>query len=236
VKHFAIITILAALLASGQADAALVASKAECLSACAPQIAGGCSGLRRAKYNRCRLTLVRQCRRFGLETVCPAPPPTTTTIVPVQATTTTTTLALPSTTTTTFTVLLPTTTTPTTLPLATTTTLPAIPDLRGSHQLDGVVATDTCGMSAGVGSAVSIPIDVTTQTDQFLGGYINTVSAIDGGFEGATWYLFAEQGGFCITTWRATVYGVPPATGQVDSGTSCPGGGSCSFTAVGTVY
>jgi hypothetical protein len=241
VKRFTIITILAALLASGQADAALVASKAECLSACVPQIAGACGGLRRAKYNRCWLTLVRQCRRFGPETVCPAPPPTTTTIVPVGASTTTTILAPPSTTTTTFAVLLPTTTTTTILSLpTTTTTLPGTPDLRGSYQLDGVVTTDTCGMSAGVGSVVSIPIDVTTQTDRDIFGSINTVFAPDGEIVNGANDWFLAQAGCpyvgCCTTWRADVYGVPPATGQVNSGTSCPGGGSCSFVAVGTVY
>src|SRR5262245_17951610 len=71
VKRLRIITILAAVVASGQADATLVASKAECLSTCAPQIVDACGGFRRAKYNRCRLKLVRQCRRFGPDTVCP---------------------------------------------------------------------------------------------------------------------------------------------------------------------
>jgi hypothetical protein len=236
VKHFAIITILAALLASGQADAALVASKAECLSACAPQIAGACSGLRRAKYNRCRLTLARQCRRFGLETVCPAPPPTTTAIVPVQATTTTTTLALPSTTTTTFAVLLPTTTTPTTLPLATTTTLPAIPDVRGSYQLDGVVITDTCGMSGGIGSAVSIPFSVTIQSDRSIDGFVDGQPADGDLGSGDSWNLRGQSCSSvsgCCTVWYVGVES--PATGDVHIGTSCPTG-SCSFVATGTVY
>jgi hypothetical protein len=82
-----------------------VASKAECLSTCAPQIADACGGFRRAKYNRCRLKLVRQCRRFGPETVCPAPPPpqiTTTTTRPEASvpttSSTTTVIMLPPTT------------------------------------------------------------------------------------------------------------------------------------------
>jgi hypothetical protein len=106
VKHFAIITILAALVASGQADAALVASKADCLSACLPQITTACSGFRRAKYNRCRLALVRECRRFGPKTMCPVSPPpappTTISTVPAATTTTTTAPFIPPTTTTTL--------------------------------------------------------------------------------------------------------------------------------------
>jgi hypothetical protein len=106
VKHFAITTILAALVASGQADAAHVASKAECLSACLPQIATACGGVRPAKHNRCRLALVRQCRRFGPKTMCPvsAPPspPTTISTMPVATTTTTTAPFIPPTTTTTL--------------------------------------------------------------------------------------------------------------------------------------
>ena len=105
-KQLAIITILAAVVARGQADATPVASKAECLSTCAPHIAEVCGRFRPAKYNRCRLHLVRQCRRFGPETMCPVPPrpspPTTITTVPVAATTTTTAPFIPPTTTTTL--------------------------------------------------------------------------------------------------------------------------------------
>jgi hypothetical protein len=101
-KQLAIITILAAMVGSGQADATPVASRAECLSTCAPQITDACGGFRRAKYNRCRLQLVRQCRRFGAEMMCPVPPPPsppTTTTVPVATTTTTTAPFIPPTTT-----------------------------------------------------------------------------------------------------------------------------------------
>jgi len=105
VKHFAIITILAVLVASGQADAVRVASKAECLSACRSQITIGCGGYRRAKYNRCQLALVQHCRRFGPETMCPVSPPpsppTTISTMPVATTTTTTAPFIPPTTTTT---------------------------------------------------------------------------------------------------------------------------------------
>jgi ABC-type Fe3+-hydroxamate transport system substrate-binding protein len=92
VKQLAIIAIFATVVTSGQADATPVASRAECLSTCAPQIADACGGLRRAKYNRCRLHVVRQCRRFGSATMCPVPvppaPPTTITTMPVATTTT----------------------------------------------------------------------------------------------------------------------------------------------------
>ena len=105
-KQLAIITLLAAVVASGQSDATPVASKAECLSTCAPHIAEVCGRFRRAKYNRCRLHLVRQCRRLGPETMCPVPPrpspPTTITTVPVATTTTTTAPFIPPTSTTTL--------------------------------------------------------------------------------------------------------------------------------------
>jgi len=128
VKRFAIITLLAAVMASGQADARLVAARAECLSACAPQIADACSDFRRANYNRCRLKLVRTCRRFGPAAVCPAPPPTTTTTTLVTTLPTTTTVPVGVPTTLPTSMPTSTTTVPVPLPTTSTTALPGIPD------------------------------------------------------------------------------------------------------------
>ena len=127
-KQLAIIAIFAAVVTSGQADATPVASRAECLSTCAPQIADACGGLRRAKYNRCRLHVVRQCRRFGSATMCPVPvpdaPPTTITTVPVATTTTTTAGSIP--------------------PSPTTTTLPPPGPWTGVWNFVGALYSSTC--------------------------------------------------------------------------------------------
>src|SRR5262245_58059570 len=135
----AIISVLAAVLMSSQANARFVASKAACLSACSQQIAGACGGFRRIKYNRCRLKLVRHCRRFSPETICPAPPPlppTTTPTVPIVTPTTTPTVPIVTPTTTTLPPYPPTTsTTSTSRPPTTTTTVPPASPFQGTWSL-----------------------------------------------------------------------------------------------------
>ena len=135
-KHFATITILAALVVSGQADAAHVASKAECLSACLPQIATACGGFRPAKYNRCRLALVRQCRRLRpkrcvrYQRLLRRRPRSST--MPVATTTTTTAPFIPPT---------------------TTTTLPPPGPWTGVWNFVGSLYSNTCGSSAATPNA-----------------------------------------------------------------------------------
>jgi hypothetical protein len=212
VKHFAIITILAAVLASGQADAALVASKAECLSACAPQIAGACGGLRRAKYNRCLLALVRQCRRFGPETVCPDPPatPTTTTTLPPLTT-------------------------------STPTTLPSIPDLRGHYTFQGTVTSDPCG-AMGIWNGYGFPFTVSTQSGISLSGMLDTLAVAASGTitsDGSWTFIGARQcdpqNGCCFVM-GVTVSGVHmPAVATAESMGECPLSAACTVQIDGTV-
>src|SRR5262245_59222100 len=115
--------------------ARMVATKATCMTACRAQVNTVCAELRRGKFTRCKSKLVRQCRKFGPEAMCPAPT-TTTTMPPVTPT-------LPGgpTTSTTLSPVVPTTIarTTTTLPPVTPTTLPGGPTT--STTLSPVVPT-----------------------------------------------------------------------------------------------
>jgi hypothetical protein len=94
--------ILAGIAATGAPAAAahFVESRAACQVACGPAVERYCVGLRPAKYRTCRARTWKNCRRFGVASMCAAP--TTTTLPPpVVTTTTTTTVPRPSTTTTT---------------------------------------------------------------------------------------------------------------------------------------
>jgi hypothetical protein len=120
VKRFAIITILAAIVASGQADARLVATRAVCVAACGNATTETCGWIRkRGKFNRCRTKLLNQCKRFGTNVMCP-------TTVPVPTTTTTTQQYIPPT---------------------TTTTLPSVAQWAGVWDFAGSLSSDTCGTS-----------------------------------------------------------------------------------------
>jgi hypothetical protein len=213
----AIISVLAAVLTSGQANARFVASKAACLSACSQQIANACGGFRRTKYNRCRLKLVRQCRRFGPETICPAPlplSPTTPTTVPVVTPTTPTTvpIAVVIVTTSTTPPPPPPTTTTVTVPLfgTTTTTLPARVPWNGVWKWVGSPSNQQHGTYpvCGGGSAVSeeftivqsgtiVTVTVAGLPGLVLGGnvdeYNGAFTAFGSGYQGTCQVLMLFQ-------------------------------------------
>jgi hypothetical protein len=107
-----LVFIAAMAVTTGDAQARMVATRAQCISACGQATIDACGWItKRGKFNRCRVKLLNQCRKWGPSVMCPAP---TTTQPPVVTTPTST---LP---------LVPTTTSPTTLPYIppTTTTLP----------------------------------------------------------------------------------------------------------------
>lgn len=76
----------------GCAGSVQAATRYQCLVACIPnQLNLDCGWITRpGKFNRCRARLIRQCRKWGTDTMCPAsqqpPPPvtTTTTLPPVS--------------------------------------------------------------------------------------------------------------------------------------------------------
>src|SRR5262245_3046757 len=78
-KHFAIITtILAAVVASGQADARLVSTRAQCVAACGKAVSDSCGRItKRGKFNACRVKLIRRCMRFDVPAMCPTATTTT---------------------------------------------------------------------------------------------------------------------------------------------------------------
>src|SRR5262245_60521238 len=89
VNRFAILTILAAVVASGQADARLMASRAKCVAECDNATPETCGWItKRGRFRRCRTKLINTCKRFGTNVMCPTPSPTTTTL-PIVTTTTT---------------------------------------------------------------------------------------------------------------------------------------------------
>jgi hypothetical protein len=196
----------------------------ECWNSCGPAYQDTCGWMRkRRKRIRCQKRLLSQCQYWGVNAVCPAPPPTTTT-----------TPTLP-----------PTTVPP---PPTTTTTLPplAVPDLRGSYELNGTITQDTCGRSIGIGLREQMPFAVTTQNGTALGGSVGTnPRAASGEFydEGdfvGSWFItasFCEGGGAC---WKAGV-AVEPGDlhGAVALGvirTDYPDGTVCVIAIEGTIY
>src|SRR5262245_21788035 len=110
-KQFSSLVVIAGLLTVGApGQARMVSTKAQCVAACSSAINDTCGWIyKQGKFTRCQSHLIRQCRRWGTETMCPAPPPTTTTTVPPPVVTTTTAPPL-QTTTTTMLVVSPTTT------------------------------------------------------------------------------------------------------------------------------
>jgi len=152
-KHFAIITtILAAVVASGQADARLVSTRAQCVAACGNATTETCSWItKRGKFNRCRAKLINQCKRFGTDLMCP--PPAAPPAPPVTTTTTT----VPY------------------IPPTTTTTLPTRGQFyEGTWQFTGSVSENSCGLSvAGLSDAVTVDV-------QIGGGITGTVASVPG--------------------------------------------------------
>jgi len=161
-KHFAIITILAALVASGRADARLVATRAQCVAACGNATTETCGWItKRGKFNRCRIKLINLCKRFGTDQMCPAPPAppapapvTTPTTPPVVVTTTTTTVPYN--------------------PPTTTTLPPRGAFYEGTWQFTGSVVENSCGAS------VSGLQDYVTVDVQIGGGIVGTVDSVPG--------------------------------------------------------
>ena len=166
-KHFAIITtILAAVVASGQADARLVSTRAQCVAACDNATAETCGWItKRGKFNRCRAKLINQCKRFGTDRTCPPPaaaPVTTPTTLPVVTTTT-----LPV-------VVTTTTTTVPYVPPTTTTLPPRGAFYEGTWQFTGSVVENSCGLSmAGLQDYVTVDV-------QIGGGIVGTVDSVPG--------------------------------------------------------
>jgi hypothetical protein len=103
-QFFALALIAGALMVTSPGQARMVASTSQCLASCGSAISTSCGWIiKPGRFNRCRTRLIKQCRKFGTDVMCPtAPPPappvtapTTTTTVPVAPPTTTTTTTLP---------------------------------------------------------------------------------------------------------------------------------------------
>ena len=106
-QFFALALIAGALMITSPGQASMVASKSQCLASCGSAISTSCGWITKpGRFNRCRTHLIKQCRKFGTDVMCPtapppAPPVTTTTVpAPVVTTTTTTVPYVPPTTTT----------------------------------------------------------------------------------------------------------------------------------------
>jgi hypothetical protein len=221
VSTLALLGVLAGL-TSSDAHARLLATKTECLSACGAQVAASCGAFPRGRANRCRLRLVRQCRKFGPEMVCPAP--TTTTLLATTTTTTPNTLLSPTT---------------TTQPTSTTTLppIPTIPDVRGDYTFRGVVTSDTCG-GYWDGSYV---VSVNTQIGADLAGWVGLGQGTGSLYDDGSWTL---QGNYCNgTCWKysVAVAGVEVPTPAVAiwhelRNPNSSFSSECQAEAVGTLY
>jgi hypothetical protein len=143
-KTFFCLTLAVGALLASVPSQALVESRANCIAACDGNGTTGtsCSWAsgKRARFNRCRAKLIKQCRRFGGLSTCPLP------VSPVTTTTTTT-------------LFRPTTTVPVVI----------YPDLRGSYVFSGISTSDPCG-AFGIGVAYSLPFSVTSQSGASLSG------------------------------------------------------------------
>jgi hypothetical protein len=121
-KQFLITLLAVGVLASAaQAEARLMSTREQCVAACGQAVSDSCGWItKRGKFNRCRTKLINQCKRFGTNVMCPAPPPPAPAApAPPAAPTTPTTVAPPVVTTT--------STTRPYIPPTTTTTLPPPP-------------------------------------------------------------------------------------------------------------
>jgi hypothetical protein len=194
-KQFFTLALMAAgLMVTSLAQARMVASKPQCIASCGDAINTTCGWItKRGRFNRCRAHLITQCRKFGTEAMCPAPPPSP---APVTTTTTTTLPSVPPTT--------------TTLPP------PVYGPWTGTWHFYGTLATNTC--SAGMPSVLSDTFYVVqvgtgfTAQEASLGSGVTYTGSMDsdGGFTiEATWTLDITP---CVFT---TVLSVSPIGGVI---------------------
>src|SRR4029453_113054 len=94
---FILSLVAGALMVSAPSQARQVSTRSQCLASCGTALSDTCGWItRRGKFNACKNRLMRQCRRWGVDTMCPAPSPTTpTTVPPPSSPTTTTTTTVP---------------------------------------------------------------------------------------------------------------------------------------------
>ena len=224
IMELAIISILAAVLTSGQADAQLVSTRAQCVAACGNAITETCGWItKRGKFNRCRAKLINQCKHFGDDVICPppvaaAPPVTTPTTLPVV--TPTTLPAVVTSTTTTVPYIPP---TPTTLPA------PVNPAAKfaGTWHFFGTLVSNTCAYGTfTIPSTVYDTLSLTVYPDTSAGGYLASGSAyFSGGLDtDGSMTVAAEviNGSGCIID-----YGL--ALAPFTSGSSSTGGGMAAI-------
>jgi hypothetical protein len=133
VKKYLVVSVLAVVLTvGGWAGASLAATMADCRAACGSVISSSCGGLRPHKFALCQKHTLRQCKKFGVAAMCPAPTqptPTTTTLPPPPPPTTTTTVPY--------------------IPPTTTTTLPPPPqvlNVQGEWDIAASLVYDPCGL------------------------------------------------------------------------------------------
>jgi hypothetical protein len=225
-RILATISFLLAVTLSGAAEAAQF-PRLVCDQQCTVATVAGWSGIgpvlcpvtaRPRQLRLCHARLVRQCRKFGPDAVCPLPPPTTTT-VPEPTTTTTSTTMTTST---------------------TSTTLPTIPDIRGSYQLNGYVSSDNCGGTPGIGTASSFSFSVVTQSGANLGGVFGATGTPVTGqlYSDGSWNLSeTDYWTGCNRMQSVAVNGVGrPTTGVVSLAEYCGAPSPCVVEVTGTVY
>lgn len=227
-KQFFVLVLMAgALMVSAPGHARLVATRSQCVAACDGNgvTSDTCSWItKRAKWTRCRAKLIKQCRKFGADTMCPAPPPpTTATTVPAPVVTTTTTT--------------------TTVPRLTTTTLPVVtyPNLIGSYEFDGYVTSDSCGV-LGYGTTYAIAFRVTGQSGTSLTGTIGAQYKPASGqlYSDGSWNLdtgtYYDPSNGCSYSFGIAVGDVDtPAVGYLVYGGTCSSV-TCVVQFYGTVY
>lgn len=162
-QFFVLVLIGGALMVSSPGQARMVSSRPACVNACDGNGVTGatCNWISRpGKWNRCRTRVIKQCRRFGVDAMCPIP---TTTTVPAPGATTTTVPYVPP----------------------TTTTLPVVtyPDLIGSYQFDGSLVDDPCGIGPllsppeYLGSSLTVHFSVTSEVGTSLSGTMGVYTA-----------------------------------------------------------
>jgi hypothetical protein len=90
-KKYLVASLLAAVLAvGGRANAAPASTMAACRAACGGEISISCGWIvRHHRFMLCQQKLLRQCKRWGVDAMCPAITQTTTTTVPFVPPTTT---------------------------------------------------------------------------------------------------------------------------------------------------
>jgi hypothetical protein len=114
------------LMVTSPGHARMVASKSQCVASCGDAINTTCGWITKpGRFNRCRTRLIKQCRKFGTDVMCPAPQPPP---PPAPVVTTTTTTTLPY--------------------VPPTTTLPAPLNVQGEWDIYATLVNDPCGLSA----------------------------------------------------------------------------------------